>query len=306
MTEGWYIHRDGQRFGPYPAGQLKEMAGNGQLLPVDLVSKGEDGAKKPAAQVRGLFAPTSPLPAPETRPSPPRPRQASEPTSVPLPASAPGGPFADLGAKPNVAGWMKIVAGVGLAVIVVGLLCPWYAMSSKGSYDVSGMDEMTGMGGGGFGGGKFGGGGRGGLGGGRGNEFGNLPKSGSMEVSGTTTGLLSLPGVFAFLLTVGAGVMYFLPKRLLVLLSTGLAILLLFVILGSFLYGPSVDEASSVGTKGFGAAASAKAGSSWGQFVSLLGNLTFLAAGVLTLLGIPAAGNAVKKRYRQPEPEFET
>jgi len=297
MAGEWYIQRDGQRFGPYTAAQLKQMAGTGQVLPVDMVSKGDGGPAKPASQIKGLFAPSSPLPPPQSIPIPP-------PSTSPMGKT---GPFSDLSSRARTAIWVKILASVGLAVVVAGLLCPWYTSSAKNSYDISGMDNTPGMGRGGAS--NFGGagvGGRSGVSGGRDSGVGDIPSSGNFEASASVTGLMSLPGLFVFLVTVAAGVSYFLPKKLYILISAGLACLLLIIILGSFAYGPSVDQEHAVGVKGFGAAASAKAGTSWGQFVSLFGNFAFLAASVMTLLGIPAVV-APKRvmRQRPSEPEFE-
>lgn len=65
MTDVWYIQRGDQTFGPFTAGQLRAMTGTGQLLPVDLVARGDGGKWVPASQVKGLFAsPAEPPVAP--------------------------------------------------------------------------------------------------------------------------------------------------------------------------------------------------------------------------------------------------
>ena len=287
MADEWFVERDGQNFGPYSPAQLRSMTATGQLLPVDRVRKGGEGPWKPASQVKGLFAAPAVASLPMPMPTP-------TPTSA-LPAARVGGsPFADLHSPPGSALWAKIVGGVGLAVVLIGLLCPWYASSSHASVDTSGFNS-PGM--------NFPSqGGRGGFGGGGGGfsnaGFGNAGGKQDFNTSASVTGLLSLPGVLAFLLTVGIGATFFLPKRLFVLIATGLTCLLLLTILGSFLHGPSLDESKAFGGAGFGASASAKAGTSWGQFVSLLGDLTLLTMGVLILLRVatvpPRGGDAVR------------
>jgi hypothetical protein len=57
MSDVWYIQRGDQTFGPFTAGQLRAMTGTGQLLPVDLVARGDGGKWVPASQVKGLFTP---------------------------------------------------------------------------------------------------------------------------------------------------------------------------------------------------------------------------------------------------------
>ena len=57
MADGWFIQRDGQKLGPYSSAQLKQMTTTGQLLPVDLVARGDGGKWVPASQIKGLFVP---------------------------------------------------------------------------------------------------------------------------------------------------------------------------------------------------------------------------------------------------------
>ncbi len=96
----WYIVRDEQRYGPYTAAQLKQYAGTGHLLPIDLVIK--DGMKSavPASRVNGLFlvapAPAATPPVPvaaqpdEEEDRPVRRRRAAAPNRLPLILGAAG------------------------------------------------------------------------------------------------------------------------------------------------------------------------------------------------------------------------
>jgi hypothetical protein len=66
-VNGWYVKRDGQKYGPYTSTQLVEMARKGQVLPVDWVARGDNDNWIPATQVKGLFpaqATTAPPPLP--------------------------------------------------------------------------------------------------------------------------------------------------------------------------------------------------------------------------------------------------
>jgi hypothetical protein len=56
----WYFTRDGKKYGPYTAAQLKQYADDGQLLPTDLVWKEGMVGWKPAPTVKGLFAAQQP------------------------------------------------------------------------------------------------------------------------------------------------------------------------------------------------------------------------------------------------------
>lgn len=94
MADQWFVQRDGQRFGPYSAAQLKQMTTTGQLLPVDLVSKGEGSKWVAASQIKGLFAATAPAKQP-----PPAPVQVAATGPLP-PVSA--SPFDFAGGPPPV------------------------------------------------------------------------------------------------------------------------------------------------------------------------------------------------------------
>src|SRR5947209_12774091 len=69
MSDGWYVKRNDQKYGPYSSTQLVEMAKKGQVLPLDWVARGEAGQWMPASQVKGLFAaPTQTTAAPPALP----------------------------------------------------------------------------------------------------------------------------------------------------------------------------------------------------------------------------------------------
>lgn len=95
MADQWFVQRDGQKFGPFSPAQLKQMTATGQLLPVDLVSKGEGGKWVAASQIKGLFA----APAPAKQP-PPAPVQVA--ATGPLPPPVPTSPFDFAGGPPPV------------------------------------------------------------------------------------------------------------------------------------------------------------------------------------------------------------
>jgi hypothetical protein len=51
----WYVTRQGQQMGPFTAGQLKQMAGRGEIDASDLVWKQGMTKWAPASQVKGLL-----------------------------------------------------------------------------------------------------------------------------------------------------------------------------------------------------------------------------------------------------------
>src|SRR5262245_57538558 len=51
----WYIARDKQKYGPYPAAQMRQMAAAGQLVPQDMVLREGQPRWVEAASVKGLF-----------------------------------------------------------------------------------------------------------------------------------------------------------------------------------------------------------------------------------------------------------
>ncbi len=56
MAEAWYCLIGGRQSGPLSAAQLREMAGDGRLLPEDSLRNGPSGPWVPAVQVKGLFS----------------------------------------------------------------------------------------------------------------------------------------------------------------------------------------------------------------------------------------------------------
>ena len=62
MDPGYYYSREGQRFGPVPGEQLKQLAAAGQLQPDDLIWKEGMANWIQASRVKGLFSTTAPQP----------------------------------------------------------------------------------------------------------------------------------------------------------------------------------------------------------------------------------------------------
>lgn len=67
----WFVARNRQRVGPYPADQLRQMAAAGQLRPTDMLMRSGEARWTPASSVPGLFpaaaaqaVTASPAPAP--------------------------------------------------------------------------------------------------------------------------------------------------------------------------------------------------------------------------------------------------
>lgn len=91
MSQQWYYAKGGQRLGPVPAEQLKELAASGELLPADLIWRKGMPQWVQAATVQGLFLTASsvrpstcPPPVPINMPNPgektsPPPKQSSAP-----------------------------------------------------------------------------------------------------------------------------------------------------------------------------------------------------------------------------------
>lgn len=60
MTDQWYIRRDGVSYGPFSAGQLKQLATSGRLTADDTVREGEKGEWSAARRVRAFFPSAKP------------------------------------------------------------------------------------------------------------------------------------------------------------------------------------------------------------------------------------------------------
>jgi len=56
MAEQWYVARDKDKFGPYTAARLKELAAQGRVLPTDMLHKEGEAKWVAANTVDGLFA----------------------------------------------------------------------------------------------------------------------------------------------------------------------------------------------------------------------------------------------------------
>jgi hypothetical protein len=96
VTVKWYYAQAGENFGPFTAGQLKDLAASGRIQRCDTVWK--EGMTKgvPAARVQHLFADAPPASQPEpsapTEPAAPAPVEvpaAVSPAPEPAEASAP-------------------------------------------------------------------------------------------------------------------------------------------------------------------------------------------------------------------------
>jgi hypothetical protein len=106
MTEKWYYVQGGEKFGPYSATQLKELAAREQLRPQDTVWREGMEQRVLAVKVRHLSPPiqAKALPAPPDGrtipvPSPPRPPSQQLPSQAPGLAAgsdAPSNPLGDL------------------------------------------------------------------------------------------------------------------------------------------------------------------------------------------------------------------
>src|SRR6266404_7689601 len=69
MSDEYYYSQAGQRCGPVPGEQLKQLAASGHLQPTDLIWKEGMSGWVAAAKVKGLF-PAPPDPARPTDPPP--------------------------------------------------------------------------------------------------------------------------------------------------------------------------------------------------------------------------------------------
>jgi hypothetical protein len=104
MAEQWYVARGKEKFGPYTAARLKELAAQGRVLPTDMLHK--EGIPKwvPASSVKGLFAPNSAAKAPPPLPtaSPQARPEAKPPTSAPAAPAVVSGAAALLGSAKSL------------------------------------------------------------------------------------------------------------------------------------------------------------------------------------------------------------
>ncbi len=281
----WYYSVGGQRSGPVTGADLKELAQAGKIGPDDMVWKDGMPEWRTAAKVKGLIPP----PPPRTGP-PDLPPTGGPP---PIPASRTGGsnPLGNLSGPLRSAVWVKAVSGVGLLLVLIGLVCPWYSYASSASVDMSGVPG-AGSGrpdksvrGGGFSASDDG--------------MGRSSASATASVTGITT----LPGIVATLGFAAAAGLSFLPKRWAAVGAAGAGGLILLAVVVSLVYAPSVKEGQSAGGPGMGFSSKVEVSSSWGQFVTALGGLPVIAGAALGLLGV---GQAVSGGgYRRARPAAE-
>ena len=102
MADEWFYTQQGQQQGPVSAGQLKQLAISGRLLPTDLVWKEGMANWVPASSTRGLF-PQSPASGAAAPASARAARSGSGPTSARKPvtgAAPPSGRTAAPGSGP--------------------------------------------------------------------------------------------------------------------------------------------------------------------------------------------------------------
>ena len=121
MTAEWHYTKDGQKYGPLSAAELKALARSGQLAPTDMVWKAGMAEWKVASSSKRPF------------PSPPDSTTERQPPPPPLPATSPNSPHSDFLAHPVV---RKILSdkllllgcclgvSVVLTVLVPSLLAP--------------------------------------------------------------------------------------------------------------------------------------------------------------------------------------
>jgi hypothetical protein len=123
---GWYVARHKQKVGPYTTTQLRQLAANGQLRPVDMIL-GEGQIKwVPAGSVPGLFPATSPPAAAAIIPAAPLPTKAPIPPALAAPRrAAPAATTGRMAAARAVRPPMRrallpwLVGGAALAVVVL-------------------------------------------------------------------------------------------------------------------------------------------------------------------------------------------
>lgn len=101
MADQFYVGSNNNRFGPFSATQLRELADAGRIQPADTVWK--EGMEKPilASRVKNLFSPPAPPAPPTAIPPEPAPAPVEAPEApaevvtvepVPVPAAAPPAP----------------------------------------------------------------------------------------------------------------------------------------------------------------------------------------------------------------------
>jgi TM2 domain-containing membrane protein YozV len=119
MASEWFYSHDGERHGPVPVEQIKDMAAGGQLRPDDLVWQAGMETWQPARKVPGLLPPASmPPPIPVGGP-PPDSRGNFDPAYAPPPG------MADIQNKKLAAGLCGIFLGAfGVHKFILGITTP--------------------------------------------------------------------------------------------------------------------------------------------------------------------------------------
>ena len=120
MANEWYYSHDGERHGPVPVEQIKEMAAAGRLRPTDLVWQTGMVEWTEAGKVPGLLPPlNSPPPIP--------PAGGSSPYAAGSPVLMPD--MADVSSKKLVAGLCGIFFGAfGVHKFILGMTTPGLIM----------------------------------------------------------------------------------------------------------------------------------------------------------------------------------
>lgn len=250
----------------------------------DLVWKDGMPAWLPATKVKGL------IPPPPPRTGPPDLPPAGGPP--PIPASRDGGsnPLGNLSGPLRSAVWVKAVSGIGLLLVFIGLVCPWYSYESKRERGRERAERHAG-----------GGRGRPGKsvrGGGFSSSDDGMGRS-SASATASVTGITTLPGIVALLGLLTAAGLSFLRKRWAAVGAAGAGGLILLAVVVSLVFAPSVKEGQSAGGPGMGFSSKVEVSSSWGQFVTGLGGLPVIAGAALGLLGVgPAVGGSGYRRAR--------
>ena len=101
MANEWFYSHDGERHGPVPVEQIKEMVAGGQLRPDDLVWQTGMESWTAVSKVPGLLAPAAAPPSvPAGRPAPPTVQSADDSAAI-----------QEAGSKKLVAGICGILVG---------------------------------------------------------------------------------------------------------------------------------------------------------------------------------------------------
>lgn len=296
-TRCWYYTSNGSRSGPVTENELKAIALRNQLLADSLVWKEGMPDWKPAVEIRGLLPSASPPALPLSVPPPlPARHQGVEPTNES------GASLSSFSAPVPTVIWVKVINGVGLALAVIGLFCPWfsYQVSYQASYESSASFDP----------GSFAsqGGGRPTIGkeiGGFGSAGNSRPMSASAsasasgESSTTLTGISTVPGMLILIGLVVCGALCFLGWRWATFGSVVSAGIVTLLILGSFAFN-SFGTSSNLGNKGpTTASGSAKLSSLWGQWPTLVGSVSIVTVQVLALFGVGVANDSTRKPGRK-------